>query len=99
MPRSRHRRRARHALIGATSHDVFVALAPGGLDAGELVDAVYVLRSRLNDVACADRMLRIDAGGVLLDVVLGRRQAHFGAWRLDMEPPEQEAVGRLRMAA
>ncbi|GAA3776102.1 hypothetical protein [Streptomyces chiangmaiensis] len=70
-----HRRRARHALIGVTSHDVLVALAPGGLDAGELVDAVYILRSRLKDVACADRMLRINAGGVLVDVALGRWQA------------------------
>ncbi|MFE0516056.1 hypothetical protein [Streptomyces sp. NPDC058964] len=70
-----HRRRARRALIGVTSHEVLVALAPGGLDARELVDAVYALRSRLDDVAFADRMLRIDAGGVLVDVALGRWQA------------------------
>ncbi|MEU8976933.1 hypothetical protein AB0D11_48870, partial [Streptomyces monashensis] len=79
-----HRCRARRALIGVTSYEVLVALAPDARNAGELVDAVYVPRSRLNDVAFTGGMLRIDSGGVLVDIALGRWQAarahrHLGA--------------------
>jgi hypothetical protein len=84
------RRWARRALVGVTPQEVVVAVAPSG-GPGQPPEMIYVPRSRLTRLTCAGRALRVEAHGLCVDVVMGRRHAQQVVRRLGPGTPGRPA--------